>query len=127
MARSSSSLAIVEKGFRGALEEQYGNIVWLSECMRAMKADHNLLLKGQAVAMCFKQQQQTQVDIGDISIAQMSHFARSIEALIDRGARIWVLTQDLSLFDPRYELVERVEVADSMAQLCMKHDKVWFW
>ena len=122
-----TSLAIVEKGFRGALEEQYGNIVWLSECMKAMGAHHSLLLCGGAVSTCFNEQQQQSVVIGDIKIDTLSDFKQSVLSLLERKGKVWVLAEDLNLFNDDYELIEGVEVADSMAALCMQHDKVWFW
>lgn len=125
--KSASSLAIVEKAFRGALEEQYGNIVWLSECMRAMKARHNLLLCGSAVATCFVQQQQQSLVIGDLHIKTLSHFGKSVSDLISQGGRVWVLASDLDRFSSQYQLIQGVEKAASMARLCLEHDKVWFW
>jgi hypothetical protein len=125
--RSSTSLAIVEKGFRGALEEQYGNIIWLSECMKAMGAEHSLLLCGSAVATCFNEQRQQTVLLGDIKIETLSDFKQSVVSLIRRGGNIWVLADDLKLFHEDHELIKGVEIADSMAILCMRHDKIWFW
>ncbi len=125
--KSASSLAIVEKAFRGALEEQYGNIVWLSECMRAMKASHNLLLCGNAVAASFVRQQQQHMVIGDLHVKTLSHFSKSVSDLISRGGRVWVLESDLARFKSQHQIVPGVEIATSMARLCMEHDKVWFW
>ncbi|MCG7536681.1 hypothetical protein [Pseudoalteromonas sp. OOF1S-7] len=127
MSRLNSSLAIVEKGFRGALEEQYGNIVWLSECMKSMRANHNLLLTGSAVAMCFEQQAAMSLDIGEVEKVMLSHNPYSIKALIEKGARIWVLSEDLAKYSSDLKLIDGVEVTETMAQLCLEHDKVWFW
>ncbi len=122
-----SSLAIVEKGFRGAIEEQYGNIVWLSEIMLAMGARHSLLLCGAAVATCFKEQKQQSIVIGDICVNTISDFKSSVESMLARGGQVWVLEKDLVLFGQQVQLIDGVNISPSIAQLCLEHDKVWFW
>ena len=127
MRKKSTSLAIVEKGFRGAIEEQYGNIVWLSECMKAMGAEHNLLLCGSALTTCIVQQTQQTVKIGDITIKTISDFKTSVEDLLKRGATIWVLSKDIASLADGHQLIKGIHIADSMADLCLEHDDVWFW
>lgn len=121
------SLAIVEKVFRGALEEQYGNIVWLSECMKSMGASHNLLLCGHAVSVCFDSQKKQSMRIGDLEVRTLSHFSESVRNLMLKGARIWVLKEDFERYSCECELLEGVEIAESMSAICLEHDKVWFW
>ena len=122
-----SSLAIVEKGFRGALEEQYGNIVWLSECMRAMRADHNLLLCGGATSCAFEGQRRQELTLAETEITTLSHFPDAVCGLISKGARIWVLECDLKLFHADAKLIYGVEIAPDMITLINAHDKSWFW
>lgn len=122
-----SSLAIVEHGFRGALEEQYGNIVWLSECMKSMGANHNLLLCGPAVACALDGQGRQDLQVGPLQITTVGHFPDAIGRLLAKGAQIWVLQGDLDRFAPTARLLPGVQTAPSMAALIAQHDKAWFW
>lgn len=122
-----SSLAIVERGFRGALEEQYGNIVWLSECMKAMRAEHNVLLCGPAIACAFADQARQCLTLADTPVTTLSHFPDAVSGLIAKGARVWVLQNDLKQYCGDPTLVEGVEIAPDMITLINAHDKNWFW
>lgn len=122
-----SSLAIIERGYRGALEEQYGNIVWLSECMRAMRADHNVLLCGPAVACAFADQRRQDLTLAGTTVTTLSHFPDAVSGLLDKGARVWVLANDLKQYQGSPALVPCVEVAPDMITLIDAHDKIWFW
>ena len=72
---SKSSLAILERAYRGSLEEQYGHIVWLSRVMKGMGADHALLLKGDTVMFARRDQPRTSLCIGDTVVNDVSHYA----------------------------------------------------
>lgn len=124
---TKSSLAIVEDGFRGSLEEQYANIVWLSECMRLMKSNHNLLLMGSAVACAFKHQTRKSLQIGSIEVSTVGHMPDAVTRLIEKGAKIWVLERDLIKFQADVELIDGVERAASLSSLVAAHEKAWFW
>ncbi len=125
--RKKTSLAIVERSYRGALEEQYGNIVWLSESLRSMRAEHNLLLCGSAVACAFDGQKRQNVKLGDITVSTVAHYPDAVRSLLEIGARIWVLKKDLDQFEGTYNLIPGVELADSLYELVAAHDKAWFW
>ena len=122
-----SSLAIVERGFRGTLEEQYGNIVWLSTCMRAMRANHNLLLRGAAVACAFESQQRQCITLAGLQIDTLGHFPDALRSLIARGARVWVPLRDVEAFCDPPPLLEGVEVTSDVIALITDHDKCWYW
>lgn len=122
-----SSLAIVERGFRGTLEEQYGNIVWLSECMKAMRANHNLLLRGGAVACAFVSQEQQCLTLAGVRHTTLGHFPNALRSLIARGAHVWVHQSDLAAFVDPPALVEGVEVTSDVIALITAHDKCWYW
>lgn len=122
-----SSLAIVERGFRGTLEEQYGNIVWLSECMRAMRANHNLLLRGAAVACAFETRNRQALTLAGLRIDTLGHFPDALRSLIARGARVWVPHCDLEAYCNHPPLVEGVEVTSDVIALITHHDKCWYW
>jgi len=122
-----SSLAIIEEAFRGGLEEQYANIVWLSECMRLMKANHNILLKGPAVTCAFKGQERKSLTIAGIEIPSIGHLPDAVTGVMEKGARIWVLERDLEVFGPGVELLDGIERTTSAAALVAAHEKAWFW
>ena len=122
-----SSLAIVEKAHRGTLEDRYGNIVWLSECTRQMKADHNIVLAGPAVTAAFDADDGPEMSIADMAMGPIGQLPKAVRSLKDAGAQIWVLQSDLDRFAGNHPLVAGVEVAPSLAALTAAHDHVWFW
>jgi hypothetical protein len=47
--------------------------------------------------------------------------------MLARGGQVWVLEKDLALFGEAEQLIEGVKITPSIAQLCLEHNKVWFW
>jgi sulfur transfer complex TusBCD TusB component (DsrH family) len=124
-----SSLAIVEKAFRGSLEEQYGHIVWLSEIMRAMGAEHNLLLRGDAVLFAVAGQSRLSLCLGDVMVTHLPHYESSVRALKAAGASIYAYQPDLKRLGIMDRLIPEVKPVDDkdVAALCEVHQHVWYW
>lgn len=125
--KRSTSLAIVERGFRGALEEQYANMVWLSECMRKMRAEHDLLLCGTAVTCAFAEQCRQSLKIGELEISTVGHFPDAVAQLQREGGRVFVLERDLNMFRHPPTLLPGVEPVSNLAKLIIQYNKSWFW
>jgi len=123
------SLAIVERAFRGSVEEQYGHIVWLSGVMRAMRAEHNLLLRGNAVVFAAKAQPQLYLSISGERVAPLSNYATALTSLFAAGAEVYAFEPDVRRFGFRGRLLDQVVLVDeaAMVALCESHDYVWYW
>lgn len=127
---SKSSLAIVERAYRGSLEEQYGHIVWLSRVMKAMDTDHTLLLKGDAAMYARKEQRRIALTIGDLTVSDLSHYESCIQQLLAQGVKVHVWQPDVQRLGlSPAQLVEGVQLLDpvGMPALIHRHDCVWYW
>ncbi|WP_027799215.1 DsrE family protein [Paraburkholderia dilworthii] len=128
--RSKSSLAIIERAFRGSLEEQYGHIVWLSRVMHGMGAATALLLKGDTVMCARAGQPRVSLTVGDLHIAGISHYESTISDLLREGVPLYAWQADwLRLHLANAELIAGVAlVGDAdLPSLIQQFDCVWYW
>ncbi len=128
--RSKSSLAIVERAYRGSLEEQYGHIVWLSQIMKAMGADTALLLKGDCVQFASQSQPHCALTIGDLQPIDLSHQAAAVAALLALRVPVYAWQPDITRLqlDPA-SLCDQVQSIgmQQMAALVARYDCLWYW
>lgn len=127
---SKSSLTILERAFRGALEEQYGHILWLTRIMKAMGAPTALLLKGDAISYARRGQQRLALTIGDVTVSDLSHHESGVQALLDAGVPVHVWAPDLPRLGLQVEqLTTGVVLLDGvgMPALINRFDCVWYW
>ncbi len=128
--KSKTSLAIVERAYRGSIEEQYGHIVWLSRIMKGMNAPTALLLKGDTVMFAKRQQAHTKLTIGDMQLNVLSHYESGIMDLMAAGVPLYGWHPDLVRLQltesTMVEGIEWIRDAD-MPGLISRHDCVWYW
>ncbi|HKP94818.1 MAG TPA: DsrE family protein [Fibrobacteria bacterium] len=129
-ARGKSSLAIIEKAFRGAVEEQYGHIVWLSRVVRKMGGRTSLLLKGDTVLFAVRGQPRQSLPIGEDVLEGLPHYETTLERMAAEGVPLFAFAPDLRRLgiaaDRLMPGVAPVEL-DRLASLCGESDAVWFW
>jgi sulfur relay (sulfurtransferase) DsrF/TusC family protein len=127
---SKTSLSIIERAYRGSLEEQYGHIVWLTQIMKAMGAPTSILLKGDTVLYAKRQQPRSRLRLGDIDIAALSHYESSIEQLLALQVPVYAWQGDLErlALNPA-DLVSGVQRLDpaGLIGLIRRLDCVWYW
>lgn len=123
-----NSLAIVERAFRGTIEEQYGHIVWLSGVMRAMKARHSLLLRGPAVLFAATHQPRQSLQIGDMHVTGLPHYESMIDTLAEGGA-VYAYAPDTVRYGIASRLLANVRKVDNagVIELYESHHHVWYW
>ncbi len=124
--RSKSSLAIVERAYRGSVEEQYGHIVWLSRVMQTLGANTALLLKGDATLYARRDQPRVELSIGDVLVNDISHYESSVEQLLTRGVPVYAWEADLLPDDVLVPGVQPMRQRD-MPLLISRFDCVWYW
>jgi hypothetical protein len=127
---SKSSLAIIERAFRGSLEEQYGHIVWLSRVMHGMGAVTALVLKGDTVMCARASQRRIALTIGDLCIEDVSHYETTINDLLTDGVPVYAWQPDclrLGLADAA--LISGIQLIDEddLAGMIQQFDCVWYW
>jgi len=128
--KSKSSLAVLERAYRGSLEDQYGHIVWLSRVMKGMGADHALLLKGDTVLFSRSGQPQLSLSLGDLLVDDLSHHGAGVEALLAQGAEVFVWAPDLERLrlEPGSLIAGVQPVRErELLGLLTRFDCVWYW
>lgn len=122
-------LAVIEVGVRGVLEEQFATILWLSLVLRRMRLPLDILLCRDAARLALSRPSVAAMSIGGVSVATPC-YERDIERLLEAGARIFVLANDVE--EERRagrEFVSGVEPLDrgAAAALIAHSQKAWFW
>lgn len=128
--RSKSSLTIIERAYRGSLEEQYGHILWLTRIMKAMGAPTALLLKGDTVNFAIRGQPRLALRIGDMNVAGLSHHESGVAALLEAGVPLYVWHPDMERLHLAADaLLPGVSVLREAALPALIHqfDCVWYW
>lgn len=129
-SRSKRSLTIVERAYRGSIEEQYGHILWLSRIMKGMGAPTALLLKGDTVNFARRGQPALHLQIGDLAVTGLSHHESGVEALLTAGVPVYFWQADAERLNlPAASLVKGVQAvrADEMPALINQFDCIWYW
>lgn len=123
-------LAIVERAYRGAIEEQYANVLWLSHVLRRLRGDIDVLLRGNAVRYALRDQPHTQLTIGGRAVDTLPHYETEIRNLLQAGVLIYVSGADCDRFRvDRARLIPDVVELDppAVARLFAGHAHVWHW
>jgi len=123
-------LAIVERAYRGTLEEQCAHILMANLAFTRLGAPTDLLLRGNAVLYAVKDQAPAHLDIGPLSVDTLPHYESAVKALIDEGGAVYACAEDCRRLGLEMERligsVRRVDL-DGVARLIASHDAVWFW
>lgn len=124
------ALNIISLGYRATLEEQDDTIVWLTHAMRGAGADIDILLRGSAVNYVVKGQAVSPLAIGGREQKHAPDVYAQIETLSEKGARIYVMANDLKQRGlkqaPRLDAT-RIVSEDDLPELLGGYDAVWHW
>jgi hypothetical protein len=123
-------LAIVERAFRGSLEEQYGHILWLATSLCKMKTEIDVILKGNAVLYAVKVQHRRHLDIGRLQIDQLPDYLQSITDMKASGMTLYVMLPDCHRLGIAIEeLIPGVQpINEEGFVACLEsYDLPWFW
>lgn len=123
-------LTILERGFRGTLEEQYGHILWLSSSLRQMKLDADILLRGIAVLYAARGQTRQRLVFGRLGVDHLPDYEGSIERFLADGGTLFAMGPDcrkLGLGTP--DLIPGVREIDlpQLGRLLADYDVSWYW
>jgi hypothetical protein len=126
---AKTSLAVVERAFRGTIEEQYGHIVWLSGIMRAMKAPHSVLLRGPAVLFGTADQPRQSLQVGDLLLTGLPHYESALRSLVHNGGAAYVYEPDVARYGIRSRLMPEVTPVNDAGVIALyeAHHYVWYW
>ncbi|MDC8758937.1 hypothetical protein [Janthinobacterium fluminis] len=127
---SKTSLAIIERAYRGSLEEQYGHIVWLTRIMKGMSAPTALLLKGDTLMFAKRGQLVRPLRIGDLDIDVLSNYEAGLVDVLAAQVPVYAWHADmLRLGLTQADLVDGIEPihAAGMPALLNRYDCIWYW
>jgi intracellular sulfur oxidation DsrE/DsrF family protein len=123
-------LAIAERAYRGTVEEQYANILWLSHVLRRLRGEIDVLLLGNAVRYALQDQPRTQLVIGSRLIDTLPHYETEVRTLLDAGVSVYVSAADCDRCGiDRDRLIPAVVAVNppDVARLFAEHARVWHW
>ncbi len=124
------TLAIVERAYRGTLEEQYAHILWICWSLRKFGGEIDVLLRGNAVLYARRDQDRPELAIGEVAIPGLPDYLESVEGLLKDGSAVFAAGGDLDRLHlepgqlhPGVHPVEASELAD----LFSAYDMIWYW
>lgn len=123
-------LTVVERAYRGSLEEQYAHILWLHQVLRKMRGEFGVLLSGNAVLYAQRHQQTPGVEIGGVTVPHLPQYGRAVSALLADGVEVWVSAEDTGRFQLPPDAVcpgVRMVSSEERAALFRMYDRVWYW
>jgi len=125
---STRVLAVLERAYRGAVEEQYAHVLWLLWSLRRMGGTIAVLLRGNATLYARRDQQWPGLTVGGLAIPG-PEYESSLGGLLADGGAVYVVESDLrGLRLQAGELgngVETVSQAD-LPHLFSAYDTVWY-
>lgn len=123
-------LQIVEPAHRATLEEQDDTVLWFTRAIRAAGAEADVLFVGSAVSYAARGQDATGFEVGAWKQRHPPALEHEIAKLIESGARVSVLREDLIErgLDPEAMLPNvGTTSARQLGALLGQYDRVWKW
>ena len=123
-----TTLIIVERGYRGALEQQYAHVLWLARTLHR-QAPVALLLRGPAAAYALDHPAPDPPRLGGHTWGVAADYRETLLRLVEEGAQVLVATASLArLGGGCHRLVTGVRTvteADIVAAW-PAYDRIWF-
>jgi hypothetical protein len=123
-------LQVVESAYRATLEEQDDTVLWFTRAIRGAGAAADVLLSGTAVNYAVSGQNATGLCLGAWSQLHPPSIETEITKLMESGARVVALTEDLAERGiAREAMLPGIEALgrQSLAGLFAQYDRVWKW
>jgi hypothetical protein len=124
------SLAIVERAWRGGVEEQYAHILWLARMLKRMRSDIGVLLRGNAVGYAVENALACGLRLGGVQLDSIHKLDKAVADLLADGVPVHVSEHDCQRLGIAPELivpgVVRVDPA-GIVRLCQSYDRIWYW
>lgn len=125
-----TSLIIIERSFRGAVERQDFDAVWMSCVVDNLGRKTALLLKGNCVLYALDDQVRVSAAIGGIRLNTLPYYKGAIQALLKARVPVFVTENDCRdrriAPDRLIPGIRRI-CAGELAEICGRYDHIWFW
>lgn len=123
-------LQVLDQAFRTTVEEQDDTILWLTQSMRGVGAELEVLLSGHAVQYAVQTKRQPPFDLADWRQSQPADLTQDIGRLTEKGVPVYALHEDLEErgllglpVRPGIEVIKR----SNLVGLYDGADQVWHW
>jgi hypothetical protein len=122
-------LQVIESAYRGSLEEQDDTIIWLSLAMKGAGAELDVLLRGNAVNYAHTGQDASGLKFGEWRQTQPPRIHEEVQKLIDKGARVYAVREDLQKRGLSNGLLANIEAVGEgeLPALYEQYDRVSYW
>jgi len=123
-------LNIIETAYRATLEEQDDPVVWIIHAMKGAGADHDVLLRGNAVNYTVMAQGVPPLMFGDRVQKHAPRIAEQVAGLIAKGVQVMVVRECLAARGiGEEELMSGLTMVHQAAVPKMMNgfDQVWHW
>jgi sulfur relay (sulfurtransferase) DsrF/TusC family protein len=121
-------LAVLERAYRGALEEQYGHILWICWSICQMNRQIGVLLRGHAALYARCNCPPQSLTISGIAV-HLPNYEESIRGLLSQGGTVYVVNADLDRLQlSADQLCSGVRAVDGaeLTRLFADYDAVWY-
>ncbi|MGW3957055.1 hypothetical protein ACWEKM_40610 [Streptomyces sp. NPDC004752] len=128
MADQQRVLAIVERGYRGTLEKQFFDELYLATELHRQLGGLDILLRGTAVGYALAAHPPPALRVGNRTVATLSDPRGGLRVLLDAGVGVWAEESGLTaLGSPRPVLAGiRLAGKDEMAARWGEYRMVFF-
>ncbi|WP_411107402.1 hypothetical protein [Streptomyces sp. cmx-4-9] len=94
-AGSQRALAIIERGYRGAVETQFSDELYCAFLFHRHLGGLDVLLRGSAVTYAARAGRTPTLRLGNREITTLSEPRRGLGVLLESGVGVWAETADL--------------------------------
>ncbi|MFJ8201380.1 hypothetical protein [Streptomyces sp. NPDC096152] len=102
MPHQQRVLAIVERGYRGALDKQFFDELYLATELHRQLGGLDILLRGKAVGYALDADPPPPLRIGNLTVDTLTDPRKGLRSLLDAGVGVWVERPALAaLHSPR--------------------------
>ncbi|MFJ4283631.1 hypothetical protein [Streptomyces massasporeus] len=104
-------LAIVERGYRGALEKQFFDELYLATELHRQLGGLDILLRGPAVTYALDAQPPPALRIGNRVVDTLTDPRKGLRSLLDAGVDVWIEKRALAALHSPRPLLDGVRLA----------------
>lgn len=122
-------LAIIEHGYRGSVETQFADVLYLARELNRQFGRLDIALRGLAITYALVGTFDPCIALGSQRLDTLPNCQRSIRLLLDEGVTLYADAQDLhalGLTHDRLIAGVQCEEANCLARRWRDYDRVWF-
>jgi hypothetical protein len=111
MADQSRVLAIVERGYRGTLEKQFFDELYLATELHRQLGGLDILLRGPAVTYALDADPAPALRIGNRTVDTLSDPRKGLRSLLDAGVGVWTEEPALAALGSSRPVLDGIRLA----------------